>query len=303
MSDTLTSETLNSLESRANKTARQHMGHIAWFTIFLGLAIPAAYVTILSLTAMGLISAGVAFPILVLLVYMSYSIVHDSVHGSIHGKNKTLKWLNESLGQLNAQVIWMCFTIHRKEHFAHHRNTNIADQDPDLPMASNGLFNMMRMVLTSPGNKVKNYIEVYGEIATKKEKRFVVTEVFLSVIFRLGFAYFLGWKLALLFFIGAGFLGGLILQLGFAWIVHRSFDRTARYENTSTIIFPKPIDTPMTWIWMFQNYHAVHHLFPRIPFYLYRKVFRQIEDVMIANNAPIYRIGSRANQTKLPALT
>lgn len=303
MTDRLASETIKDLEKKANKLARQHMGHVAWPTIFLGLAIPCAYFTILTLTALNIISVWAAFPITAILIYLSYTVVHDSVHGSLHGKNSKLKWVNESLGQLNAQIIWLGFTLHRKEHFTHHRNTNVAGQDPDLPMASNGLLNMMYMVLISPGQKLQAYFKVYGDIASKKEKRNILIEAFISFAWRFAFTYFLGWKLALLFFIGAGFLGALTLQLGFAWIVHRDFDRTARYENTSTIIFPKPFDRVMTWVWMFQNYHAVHHLFPRIPFYLYRKFFYEIEDVMIANNAPIFRIANPVNKTKVPSLS
>lgn len=303
MPNKLASETLKNLEKQANMVARQYMGHVAWPTILLGLAVPTVYFATLALTAMNMISVGLAFPIIAVLVYLSYSVVHDSVHGSLNGKNTKLKWLNEGLGQLNSQVTWLGYSIHRKEHFAHHRNTNIAGQDPDLPMASNGLRNMIHMVFTSPGHKLKDYFETYGDIADKREKQKVLIEVFISFAWRLGFVYFLGWKLALLFFVGAGFLGALILQLGFAWIVHRDFDRTARYENTSVIIFPKPLDTVMTWMWMFQNYHAVHHLFPRIPFYLYRKCFREIEDVMIANNAPIYRIAHPENKTHMPSLS
>jgi len=303
MPDKLAPETLKNLEKHANKIAREHMGYIAWPTILLGLVIPAAYFTTLTLTAIDRLSVGIALPLIVVLVYLSYTVVHDSVHGSLHGKNTKLKWLNEGLGQLNAQVMWLCYRIHRREHFDHHRNTNIAGRDPDLLMASNGFINMMHMVLTSPWHKVKDYFNTYADIADKKEKRNVLIEVFISFAWRLVFAYFLGWKLALLFFVGAGSLGAFILQVGFAWIVHRDFDRTARYENTSTIIFPKAFDTAMTWVWMFQNYHAVHHLFPRIPFYLYRKIFREIEEVMVANNAPIFRIASRANQTKIPSLS
>jgi fatty acid desaturase len=35
------------------------------------------------------------------------------------------------------------------------------------------------------------------------------------------------------------------------------------------------------------------HVFPRVPFYRYRRIFDEIEDVMIARGAPIYRLGSR----------
>ena len=49
----------------------------------------------------------------------------------------------------------------------------------------------------------------------------------------------------------------------------------------------------LNWFWMFQNYHSIHHLFPRVPFYKYAELFEEIEDVMVAKQAPIYNISVR----------
>ena len=47
----------------------------------------------------------------------------------------------------------------------------------------------------------------------------------------------------------------------------------------------------MTWLWLFQNYHSIHHLFPRVPFYRYPSVFGDIEEIMVARGAPVYHLG------------
>ena len=59
-----------------------------------------------------------------------------------------------------------------------------------------------------------------------------------------------------------------------------------------------PAASPVTWLWGFQNYHSIHHLFPRVPFYRYRKLFTDIEEIMIARDAPIYRLGRRGLQAR-----
>jgi beta-carotene hydroxylase len=39
---------------------------------------------------------------------------------------------------------------------------------------------------------------------------------------------------------------------------------------------------------MFQNFHLIHHLFPRIPFYFYPNAFRSLKPVLEKERAHIY---------------
>jgi len=90
----------------------------------------------------------------------------------------------------------------------------------------------------------------------------------------------------------------LVVNVGiylFAYVVHRPHDRIGRYVDTATILPPGPgaLQTGLNWAWMFQNYHSIHHLFPRVPFYQYADLYQEIEDVMVAKQAPIYNISIR----------
>lgn len=58
--------------------------------------------------------------------------------------------------------------------------------------------------------------------------------------------------------------------------------------DTSTIVIGGVTGRLLTLLWGYQNYHSIHHLFPRIPFYRYRRLFEEIELVMVAKGAPIY---------------
>jgi len=89
----------------------------------------------------------------------------------------------------------------------------------------------------------------------------------------------------------ANLLGNFIIVALFAVAVHHPNTERGRYLDTSTIILPAWINGPVTWLWLFQNYHSIHHLFPRVPFYRYRAVFDRIADIMAARGAPIHRIG------------
>ena len=51
------------------------------------------------------------------------------------------------------------------------------------------------------------------------------------------------------------------------------------------------IEPIVNWLYMFQNFHLIHHLFPRIPFYLYPKAFRSLKPVLEKERAHIYEFG------------
>ena len=70
--------------------------------------------------------------LMIVLTYMSYTVVHDAVHGSISGSHQKLRWVNEGMGYLTAWIMAIPLTAHRFEHLTHHRNTNDPDGDPEF---------------------------------------------------------------------------------------------------------------------------------------------------------------------------
>ena len=221
MSQTGTDRSLKDLEMKANVAARAHMGKVAVPTIIMGFAIPTVYFSTIILTLMGFVSVIPAFFVLAFLTYACYTIIHESVHGTISGKNEKLHWLSQALGYLNGQIILLSYQVQRREHFSHHQNTNVPGADPDLPMVSNGLGKMIEMVMLAPLQKTNAYFKTYAEIADRKEKIIVVLELLIGIGWRIGFGYFFGWKVGLLLLLGSTYAGGFLLQLLFSWAVHR----------------------------------------------------------------------------------
>lgn len=88
-------------------------------------------------------------------------------------------------------------------------------------------------------------------------------------------------------------LGIVIRAFLFAWIVHAPADDTSRWGCTRSFDFRGILKWPVTVLWLWQNYHAIHHLFPRVPFYRYHAVFHRIDDTMVELGAPVHRIGGR----------
>ena len=110
---------------------------------------------------------------------------------------------------------------------------------------------------------------------------------------RIEIAVSIGWRL--LFVLGTGIISIPVLFFGwfsgafltiylFSYLPHKPYKDTARWKNTNIQLFS------IRWFeeLMFQqNLHAVHHLFPRVPFYNYRTVFEKLEPSMRKKETPI----------------
>ena len=100
------------------------------------------------------------------------------------------------------------------------------------------------------------------------------------------------WLEGLALFVLAWLLGAIMLIYLFAYVVHKPHDRIGRYVDTATILPPEfaPMRLALNWFWLFQNYHSIHHLFPRVPFYRYEELYEEIEPVLEASSSPVYKL-------------
>ena len=117
-------DTKDKLDLAALNAAKRHMGKVAWPTVVLGIVLAAAYLATPVLVVMKLMPLAAAVPLMALLTYASYTVLHDAAHGSISGSNASLRWLNEAMGYIAAWIVMIPLTAHRHEHLAHHRHTN-----------------------------------------------------------------------------------------------------------------------------------------------------------------------------------
>ncbi|MGE3529917.1 MAG: fatty acid desaturase, partial [Methyloceanibacter sp.] len=58
----------------------------------------------------------------------------------------------------------------------------------------------------------------------------------------------------------------------------------------------KIMEPIVNWLYLFQNFHLIHHLFPRVPFYLYLKAFRSLKPVLVKEHAHIYEFGHESRR-------
>jgi len=50
------------------------------------------------------------------------------------------------------------------------------------------------------------------------------------------------------------------------------------------------LDTLMTLLCVYHNYHAIHHLYPKVPFFRYRRVYRALESYLVGSGVPVKQL-------------
>ncbi|BFM18520.1 hypothetical protein R50073_47030 [Maricurvus nonylphenolicus] len=280
------------LDHQAVKLATKYMGDFSWPGVLLGgvclggyLAAPFAVVT-------GVLPLWLGVLLIGMITYAAYTVMHDAVHGAIVGKHRSMLWLQKLLGHGMGFVLGFPFVAHRFEHLAHHRFTNDAERDPDFQIAEMGQspFKAVRSACRLLSGQYSFYIEQQWRRASTSEKFAVVVEALVAWGARAAFVAQGYWIEGFALFVVGALLGLIALIYLFAYIVHRPHDQVGRYVDTSTIVLDGPGNTVMTWCWLFQNYHSIHHLFPKVPFYKYRALYEEIEPIMRAKGAPIYSL-------------
>lgn len=296
--------TTDLLDRQAVASSRQYMGMVAWPTIILGMVLGASYIATVVMTLTGFLALWSAVPLVAVITYASYTVLHESVHGSITGNDQSLRWLNKALGYMAAWIVMIPLTAHRHEHTAHHRYANDETKDPDFHVGEmrNSLLAMARAVVRAIVSQFRYYSENRWTKAPSKEKVHLCVEVAAAIMPRVAVMVAGYWVEGVALFVLGWLIGAIILLYLFAYVVHRPHEQVGRYVDTSTILLPRPLHALITWLWLFQNYHSIHHLFPRVPFYKYAQLFGELEEIMLAKGAPIYRVSIRGLKASSPTL-
>jgi beta-carotene hydroxylase len=269
------------------------MGEASWPTVWLAVASVLCYFGLIALTATGSLPMILTFVCASYLVYATYTPLHEAVHRNICGRHRNLLWLNNLIGYLVATVLGVSYTMHRSAHMAHHRATNVEGEDPDLVTTDRSIPAILTCGSKMVISEYRDYFTRVFPRAPIKERITVLVEILV----------FVGWRVALamnglateilVLAVFANIAGVTLLGFLFAWVVHTPFNETERFRDTATILMPAPLHGLLTRLWLWQNYHSIHHLFPRVPYYRYGLLFEEIRAGMTERGAPIIELGAR----------
>jgi beta-carotene hydroxylase len=266
-----------------------------WRIIATFLAFSGAWVTVLVLGTNGTIPLWLAFLLNTVVASTFYMPLHEAVHGNIWGDETRARWAEDLIGiACSVPLAGTSYSSHRTIHMRHHAYTNDPTRDPDhfadgtllelipkviaftvfgiflpvfafVPPARRLLPAQMRQSLSTNDAELQH--------AGRQQARFwLAIHVTLLAAFVLG----LGWEALFIWYLPAR-VAAMWLAFIFAWFPHHPADRIGRYVDTRVAVFPG-----VRWLARGHEYHAVHHLFPRVPHYRLRPLWVEIGEDMVA---------------------
>ena len=220
--------------------ARELTPSVAWPTLILAIALPLIFAALVYLGFSRLMPLWFCTPILALVSYAHYTLVHESIHGNLVPAYPRLRVLNEIVGWVGALGMGLAWPFLKRTHVKHHSHTN-TELDPDI-FVKGTLFQLfvkwaIMSVMSFIPLPLLKYInrDRYGRVSRLLvgTERWQMAAVACLTPTLLVAAYFTGhvaeWFFLWLLPIR---LAALLLNLFFQWLPHHPFNRTERYLNT-----------------------------------------------------------------------
>ena len=262
---------------------QKYSGKVAWPTIILFVFLLVGYMLLwvfynrgLSGVWTSLIGAGIA--------YGMFTIAHEASHGNISGGIKSYKRLEEILGWLSSFFLLFPFSAFVVIHLRHHAHTNDPVNDPDHYVNGSNPFSIFFRCVTLIGHYFGLTLGAKSKKNTAMKAIRTQSITFLFVLAAiLGLLIFSGNGNALFFvFIVSAFIAAPILAFSFDWLPHYPHNNLNKYRNTRIVTIPG-----LEFLSLYQSYHLIHHLHPRVPFYKYRSCFLDMETELLEKQSPI----------------
>lgn len=266
------------------KTWRDYSTGIAWGTVALFIGITIAYIGLVGAIYTESISLFSGMVISTFLLYLGFTVVHEAGHGNIAHDVSWMKPIERFMGWTFTTLFFIVpFGLFAKTHDYHHAFTNDPDRDPDHWVSGDTWKDASLRALVLPLNYLVLMATRFGQdpviASTHRSSLIYFATTFTIAIGLVAAGY--GMELLIVGIIPI-FLSSYVLGMLFDWIPHMPTRQQGRYQNTRSYLFPG-----LKFLTLGQNYHHIHHLYPRVSWYHYQRVFNLIRPMLEKNNAPI----------------
>ena len=258
---------------------------IAWQTLLLFVTATALWVGALLAALHGIIAPALAVVLQSVAAFMQFTVLHDGVHRSISRKYSLLNSAAANMAGAFLGVVGGGAAF-RYAHFKHHRHTNESRVDPDLWSGMGWQWSMPLHWATADFYYGYVILKDWSIIPVRERLQMVLGVLIMVAIFVLcawlGFA-----KEALLYWILPSRLAILWLAFAFNYLPHHPHDVEQRHNPYAATNIRRGGDAVLKWVFLYQNYHLIHHLYPSVPFYRYLKIWRENEAEFLKQGAPL----------------
>ncbi|MCR1785130.1 fatty acid desaturase [Nocardioides carbamazepini] len=231
------------------------------------------------------LSRWLTVPMGAAVTFLMFSVLHESTHHAI----STNRRVNNAFGHLSVLLVvpWATYALVKFIHIEHHRNTNEPKSiDPDAWCEEGPAWQLPLRWATID----LWYVVFYLRRLPDRPRREVAATLVVATAVIGGFvavaAAGFGSELLWGFLVPQRF-GMLVLGWWFDYLPHHGLtvtQREDRYRATRVRVGGEGLLTPL---FVYQNYHLVHHLHPSIPFYRYVRAWKRNEEAYLDRNAAI----------------
>lgn len=267
--------------------ARALTPEIAWPTL--------GFMAVLITAHWGMIAAGLLgyLPLWALILplgytsYAHYTLVHESIHGNII-QDRRFARVHTVIGWYGSFVLFTPWPLLSRTHKHHHSFVN-TEKDPDIyvrmSFARLLLRNLISWALQLLPVKLLQFIlpasmKQRGYIASDpimtKSERFqyhFANWVWVGLLWSAVVAGF-AWEVAALFYLPL-LIAMNMLVIMFQWLPHHPFKEAGRYTATRNTGI-----SALNVVFLWQNWHLMHHLWPSVPFYNYERLYHRLQPVL-----------------------
>jgi len=244
----------------------------AWLTIGLLFESVGGWMASGYLGITGAIPTYLAVAISAITAYWSFTVLHDASHRAVSSNAK----INDLIGRIAIMPLipMPIFRMFRFVHMQHHRFTNEgSDTDPDAWTSSGPKWQLPFRWATLDLYYFYYYLPLIGKRPADERKdcytSVAIGVAMIATIIAMGFG-----QEFLLYWIFPSRFAVVFLALAFDYLPHipkKATQLEDPFQATNNRIGLEWLLTPLL---LFQNYHLVHHLYPRVPFYRYIKVWK-----------------------------
>lgn len=282
---------------------RRYSGSFAWPTLLLAGSVVVGELGVWVGVGLGILPLWVGSLLCVGLAYAAFTPLHEACHGNIHGRYRRWRWLGPVVGWSMGLFLLGPFSAFQVLHLRHHAKTNDPEADPDLWVKGRGLGVVLRcatislhyyaLFLSRPGRSEATASAASSPRSMRRDT--VLCLLLLAGLATLG--SLAGFALEVLFlWIVPALLALGMLAFAFDWLPHHPHRERGRMRDTRVVEAGFPLRGLLSAALFAQNYHLIHHLYPRVPFYRYGQVFRAMRPQLVAEGARIDRLGLRGRQ-------
>ena len=266
---------------------------VAWPTLLLFVLALVLWIGALSAVLHGLIPPLAAILLQTVAAFMQFTVLHDGVHRSLLRGYPRLNDLVTSLAGVFLGLVGIGAAF-RYAHFKHHRLTN-EGSDPDQWSGQGNFLTLPLHWATADLYYAVVILRDWNSIPLKERWSMIVGAIPLLAVFAACVALGHGWD-AVWYWLVPARLAILWLAFAFNYLPHHPHQVEQRHNPYAATNVRRGGEPAMKWLFLYQNYHLIHHLFPSVPFYRYLKIWRRNEAEFTSQGTsvvPWYRLEAR----------